>query len=229
MHHRILPTVGVSAVALVAAAALAPMATAGTQHLSPASGHHKAAIPAKMGPDATRPLCYSNLVGDSGVGIVSQNFEATFDAYDNQGADNFVLRRYCAAREIDAPGVYFNGIGPANSETVTFYAADPDGVGPGDVIDTQTVTGEDTFGTFAIPLKAVKLQPGRYWVSVQANLDFSSGGEWGWETTNTLRGKPAMWQNPGNGFGTGCTTYAVMQTCLGAQGEGPDFMFQIVH
>src|SRR3954447_24488354 len=100
MQMRILPTVGVSAVALIAAAALAPMASAGT-HPSPVSGsHHKAAIPAKIGPDAVRPLCFSNLVGDSGIGIVSQNFESSFDQYDSAGADNFVLRNRCVATEL---------------------------------------------------------------------------------------------------------------------------------
>ncbi len=228
MHLRILPTIGVSAVALVAAAAFAPMATAGSHPVSPSSGNQgKAAVPHQLGPDAVRPLCFSNILGDTGVGIVSQNFESSFNQYDAKGADNFVLRNKCTATEVDVLGTYFNGSGPARSENVIIYTGSPNNH-PGSVVASQTVTGVDTAGSFVIPLTPVHLQPGRYWVSVQVNMDFSSGGEWGWETTSTLAGKPAQWKNPGNGFATGCTTWMDMQTCIGPIGEGPDFIFQIV-
>ena len=35
-------------------------------------------------------------------------------------------------------------------------------------------------------------------------------------------------ENPGDGFATGCTSYANMQNCIGALGEGPDFMFTVM-
>lgn len=70
------------------------------------------------------------------------------------------------------------------------------------------------------------LRRGTYWVSVQANLDFATGGEWGWNTNNTVQKKGAKWQNPGDGFGTGCTTYKNLLTCIPA-GEGGDFSFSI--
>ena len=78
-------------------------------------------------------------------------------------------------------------------------------------------------GSFVIQLaSAVTLREGRqYWVSVQVNMDFGVGGEWGWETRNTKNGRPAAWRNPGDGFGTGCTTYAVESVCIGG---GPDHM-----
>jgi hypothetical protein len=204
------------------------LASAGGQHLSPSSGDHgKAAVPAKVGPNGEhRPLCFSNILDDAGDALTSQNFEPAFDAYDTMAADNFALRNKCVVTEVDVLGQYYNGTGPAVSENVTIYRGSPDST-PGKVISAQTVAGADTLGSFVIPIEPVRLKPGRYWLSVQANMDFAVGGQWGWENSSTLRGKPAQWQNPGDGFGTGCTTWSQLQSCLGA--PGPDLLFQIVH
>jgi hypothetical protein len=121
--------------------------------------------------------------------------------------------------------VYFNGTGPAASETVTIYK-NKTGT-PGKVKMTQTVTGADAAGTFTMKLKKTKLKKGKYFVGVVANMDFSIGGQWGWETTTNQSGAGDMWQNPGDGFATGCTTWGDMIGCLGALGQGPDFMVQL--
>ena len=52
------------------------------------------------------------------------------------------------------------------------------------------------------------------------------GGEWGWNTNNTVAGKASLWKNPGNGFATGCTTYNTTTTCIPA-GEGGDYAFAL--
>lgn len=170
---------------------------------------------------------------DSGIGIVSQNFESSFDAYDSQAADDFVVpagHRW-RVREVDASGVYFNGSGPATSETVTFYK-DKNGH-PGKVVGTDTVTGTDSFGSFAISLskngspilRGGKKGAGKtYWVSVVANLDFFAGGEWGWENQTTVVHNPAQWQNPGGGFGV-CSSWDDENVCI-PDGQG-DHMFTI--
>ncbi len=220
MHARLLPAVGVSALALVAAAAFAPTANASSTHVSPS--HHGTATPIQGA--AVRPTCFSNLEGDTGDALTSQNFESDFDVYDAMGADNFTLRNKCNASSIVVVGQYYNGIGPADSENVTFYANDHGA--PGDVISAQTVAGVDNgLGSFTIPLDPIHLAPGRYWVSVQVNMDLTVGGQWGWENTANQAGKPALWQNPGDGFGTGCTTWSNLETCLGA--PGPDLMFAV--
>jgi hypothetical protein len=33
-------------------------------------------------------------------------------------------------------------------------------------------------------------------------------GQWGWRTTDRSARNPADWVNPGDGYGTGCTTYS---------------------
>lgn len=223
MQKRIYPLVGASAIALVAAAgALAPAATAHNTHVE--FSHASSVAPASVHP-AKRGNCYSNMQNDAADAIVSQDFtDAGNDIYDSMGADNFAVKKTCKVAGINVIGAYFNGSGPADSETVTFYADDAGGV-PGTVINTQTVMGSDNNGSFTIPLKTVALPPGSYWVSVQATMAFAVGGEWGWEvTSHQKQGIDGQWQNPGGGFGM-CPTWDDVVTCTAA--TGPDFMMTL--
>jgi hypothetical protein len=170
-----------------------------------------------------------NSDGD-GNAISSQNFEASFDAFDDAAADDFRVPAGVKwkVKSVTVTGIYFNGTGPAVSETVTFYQ-NAGGV-PGAVKTSATVTGADSSGSFVIVLPSpVGLGGGpngkTYWVSVVANMNFNPDGQWGWETRNTKVGKGGVWQNPGNGFGTGCTTWTRKGDC-GLAG-GPDFMFAL--
>ena len=220
MRSRALPALGLSVVALALATSLTGTASAAGSTVQAA---HKGSAVAIGGIDAT---CFSNLDGDTGVAISSQNFESSFDAYDNSGADDFKLKKKCVVKSIQVPGQYFGGApSPADSETVTFYK--DNGGKPGAVVKSKTVAGTDSSGSFDIKLGKVTLKKGKYWVGVVANLDFGAGSQWGWENTSTQKGAAAMWQNPGDGFGSGCTTWGNMQTCLGGVAPGPDFMFSL--
>lgn len=220
---------------LAAAAALALSASGITSAAGPAPtassfGHAGKAQPFSL--NTGLATLYDQNSNDSGVGIVSQNFEASFDAYDSQGADDFAVPvgSCWKIKEVDVTGVYFNGPGPAPSVHVTFYKQKAGAPNEAAVIaDFPAIVPVDVGGSFAIPLPTgVKAKSGKkYWVSVQANMDFAVGGEWGWETTNTLSGTGGMWKNPGGGFGTGCSAYGDMVTCLGALGQGPDYMFTL--
>lgn len=161
---------------------------------------------------------------DSGIGIVSQNFEATFDQYDAQAADDFrVPAGGWTISEVEVTGVYFNGPGPAVSETVTFYENSPTNK-PGAVINSFTVTGTDSGGSFCIPISQA-LNAGHYWVSVVANMDFQSGGEWGWENLVPPKvRKWAHWRNPGFGFGV-CKHWRKEKNCI-PDGQG-DHIFTL--
>ena len=114
----------------------------------------------------------------------SQNFEAAFDAFDDELGDDFVVPdgETWNVNQVDVAGVYFNGTGPMTSANVNFYS-DASGL-PGSQVATRPgLTVGDTAGslTIAIP-SAVSLPAGHYWVSVQANMDFGAGGQWGWTT-----------------------------------------------
>ena len=215
-------TSGAVAIATVAALSTAASASASAPrvlHHGMASGHVN--VPALS-------ILYNQNNNDSGVGLVSDNFDAAFDIYDDQAADDFVVPSGTKwlVQGVAVTGVYFNGPGPADSENVFIYK-DAAGL-PGATVGSRlAVVGADTAGSFKI-----KVNPGiglatsgTYWVSVQSNQNFSGGfGEWGWEARSVQSGNLAAWQNPSNGFGTGCTTWAPMQTCLGF---GPDLMFII--
>ena len=218
MRSRILPAAGAGVAALALAMTFAPMANASGHSVGTAAKSGNTQSHAR-----TAASCYAQRDNDNGIGIVSQNFEATFDAYDAQGADDFK----CVGKvtSATADGIYFNGSGPADSFNVIYYKGKAKPAGVFKACNNASYT-DSGFGTPTVKCKA-KLTKKSKWVSFQANLAFSAGGEWGWNTNNTQRGKAAMWQNPGGGFGTGCSTWGNMITCLGALGQGPDFSFSL--
>ena len=67
---------------------------------------------------------------------------------------------------------------------------------------------------------AVNLGPGTYWVSVQARMDFSPFGQWGWTDRTVQSNNSAAWQNPGGGFGV-CPTWHSKLVCV-PTASGPD-------
>jgi hypothetical protein len=171
--------------------------------------------------------CFDQSDSDNGNGIVSQNFEAANDAFDSRGADDFKLKRTCQVKMVMISGQYFNGTGLAQSENVTFYR-DMAGV-PGGVISNQkNLAGEDDgLGNFTIALDSpVGLRAGKYWVSVQVNMDFGQGGEWGWNLNNKQRGNPGVWRNKDDGFATGCIHYTAVPRCIDGV-DGTDFAFML--
>jgi hypothetical protein len=215
-------SVELGAAAFVAVVALGSGATASQPPVPVVAG---ATHPASTS-GLTR-VCHEQLDSDNPQAIISQNFQSSFDAYDSQGADDFVLRRPCRLRAVSATGTYFGGSGPLSSVNVTIYRARHGE--PGRVVrQVLEAAYADSCGGNGCPTIAMKgrLGKGRYWLSVQGTMDFSAGGEWGWSTNNTVRGKAAMWQNPGDGFLTGCTTYGDLLTCLPID-EGGDLAFSL--
>jgi len=126
-------------------------------------------------------------------------------------------------KEMDVTGLYFNGSGPAKSQVVTFYA-DKNGK-PGRVKQGPfTLKCTDNFGAFHCTLPTrVKLRAGTWWVSLVANIDFSAGGEWGWNTNPTVQGNEAVWEDPG---GQSCTSWTPLHVCFG--GSPTDLAFRLL-
>jgi hypothetical protein len=89
------------------------------------------------------------------------------------------------------------------------------GRSPGFTDRSTTKKGNDTLGSFSFNFNhRIKVPAGIHWLSVQANMDFDAAGQWGWMTRSVQGGLPAAFQNSGDGFGTGCTSWAVMTMCL---------------
>jgi len=217
--------------ASAAALALSTTSASAASHfaLTSKGSSHFALHAVHSTPRGLRTLVDQN-ENDTGIAIVSQNYDKSSAQYDSQGADDFSVPKGVTwvIKDVDVTGVYFNGSGPATSENILIYA-DDHGL-PGELIaEVENLKGDDNLGSFSIDLgkKAIKLMHGKYWLSVVANLDgVGNGGQWGWETNAVQNRKPAAWQNQGGGFGV-CQTWGVMQNCIGSYGEGPDFMFEL--
>lgn len=158
------------------------------------------------------------------------NWEPMFDIYDARAADDFVLSRPCRRPVISVDGSYGQAVSPADSFNVTIYRDKKHG--PGKVLrDLNGLDYTDDCGDFGCADIALgrKLKPGHWWVSVQANMDYAnSSGYWNWWTKETVRNTAAMWQNPADGYGTGCTSYTDLLTCVGGDlGMGGDLSFSI--
>ena len=139
---------------------------------------------------------YDNIGANS---TSSQNFEASFDIYDDELADDFVVPSGDTwnINQVDAAGVYYNGAGPAASVNLRFY--DNAGGLPGGNVATRTdLAMTDSGGSFVVPIPSpVVLGPGTYWVSVQANMDFSIGGQWGYTDRTVQSGLGSCLAEPG--------------------------------
>jgi hypothetical protein len=219
----------VTAIALAFALVAASGTASGAQPPLAHTAVHERETHVVVIPSANR-LLYDQNDLIQGNAVVSENFsERKYAIYDVQGADDFTVPSgtQWTVQEVDVTGTYFSGIGPAKSENVSFYESVAGR--PGALIHrySRVVGADDGTGSFVIDLgRGVELAEGHYWVSVQVNMSFDCCGEWGWETRVPQHGKPAMWQNPGGGFQTGCTTYRALSMCLG-EGYGQDFMFAL--
>jgi hypothetical protein len=164
--------------------------------------------------------------------ITSQEFEPAFTVYDNQAADDFLIPTGTTwtIEMLYIPGAYFSGFGPTPAVNVYFYA-DNGGLPANTALytyDGLTSFTDNGTGTLTIDLSAspTVLASGTYWVSVQADMDFAVGGQWGWTERTVQSNSASAWRNPGNGFGTGCTNWSNRVGCL--VGSEPDLVFQIL-
>jgi hypothetical protein len=76
--------------------------------------------------------------------------------------------------------------------------------------------------------ESVILPEGHYWVSVQARQDITQAGFWLWHNRTIQSNAGAAWQNPGNGFGTGCVVWIRRVTCAVLQQTAPDQVFRLI-
>ncbi|NWF50925.1 MAG: T9SS type A sorting domain-containing protein [Ignavibacteriaceae bacterium] len=179
----------------------------------------------------TEAVLYEQMANAGTNSLTSQNFEASFDAYDNQGADDFTVPAglVWTIQSVEVLGVYYNGAGPANSVNVWFYnnnAGFP-GTTAAEVLNIVPSGGLAT-GSFIITFASpIPLSEGSYWLSVQCNMDYSVGGQWGW-TEQTQNGLESTWRNPGGGFGTPCTAWGYRVTnCVIGASPYFDFSFRL--
>lgn len=158
----------------------------------------------------------------------SQDFSSERDSLDTEAADDFTVpsgEGWALAR-VKVAGGYPTLPGPVESFTVRIYSNGTDGL-PGQLVAERLRSDyavDPDQRLFDIALSSpVELGPGTYWVSVQASLS-ELLGQWYWTNNATRSGAPAAYRNPGNGFGSGCTTWVSRVSCLGGD---PDQQFAL--
>lgn len=68
---------------------------------------------------------------------------------------------------------------------------------------------------------------GIYWVGIQVNQDYATHGQHFWSNRTVMSNNESVWVNPGDGFGSGCTTFTPQTTCGVGGGTNPDFLYTI--
>jgi hypothetical protein len=167
---------------------------------------------------------------DGYAGILSQNSEPAYDGDDTMAADDFRTPSCCEkwiVNTVSVAGTY-SDTGPVDSVNVAFYTNKSSLPGTQVYSAPNVVPSKGlSSGSFVIPLPTrFKPKPDRhYWVSVQANMDFGTRGNWFWLNRSVVGLDKAAWMNPLDGFGTGCTTWSVRDTCV-PSGD-PDQIFSL--
>lgn len=172
-------------------------------------------------------LLYDQTANWASSGSSTQDFEAAYDAYDAEGADDFVVTN-ADGWLVDGVGVigsYSTGGGPLGSMHVTIF--DDAGGAPGAAHCTYMSNGytDDGAGNFFMALPAACFLPaGTYWVDAQGQVDYGTGGQYFWGLEGVQTGAEGVWRNPGNGFGNGCVVFTARSSCGYTI---PDYSFQI--
>ena len=157
----------------------------------------------------------------------SQDFEAAFDPFDDELADDFVVPGgpNWNVESIDADGVYFNGPGPprvsmfVSTRTVGLFLARWLRL----VLHKRMCRGGARFDHD---------QPGREPQSrdilgfcAVRGWTFTPFGQWGWTDRTAQSNSSAAWQNPGGGFGV-CPTWQPKLVCV-PTASGPDCVYRL--
>jgi hypothetical protein len=171
---------------------------------------------------AVSSVLYDQYNNDLPGGIVSAE-RSDSPTFTTQAADDFIVPGgdTWAIDEIDVRA----GTADAPTSFNVYFYTNSGGTNLPAILVTQQLAGPvgGTNPDYAVTLSpAVRLTAGRYWVSVQGVI---TGANWYWEGRNVTSNSATAWQNPGNGFGTGCTTWTRAATCVGT--AWPDQMFRI--
>jgi hypothetical protein len=175
---------------------------------------------------------YDNAATEPPINIGSQKFELAMAAFDDQAADDFVITAppppfFLYITGVRVMGEYSEGGGPASSFNVYFYTNGADNLPGTQIAAFPNWSYSGTPPDFVIRWTPFSLPSGTYWVSVQAQQDLNSNGQWFWHNRTVQLNAGAAWQNPGDGYGTSCITWNRKNACMPDQ-VWPDQVFQIL-
>ena len=187
-------------------------------------------IPIPRPPKAPQVVLYDQYDNASLTASSSQDFEAALDPFDDDLADDFVVPggQTWTVESIDADGIPFNCSGSCVPDSFNVFFYTDSGSLPGTQVYSATGQSFVVAGsTYSITLSTpAVLTAGTYWVEVQARMDFTGNGQFGWTDRTVQSNQGAAWQNPGGGFGV-CPTWTRKPTCIPTAG-GPDQVYRLI-
>jgi hypothetical protein len=173
-------------------------------------------------------VLWSQLDDPTGSGFTDQAFEAPYAAYDSWGADDFVVADGFAweLESLLIPGEFtVAGANPAFVNVVFFSNVAGVHLDGCEFIGNTNFTRDGSDMTIDVS-GCTAPGFGATWASHQVRMDFDPLGQHFWATRASAAGDfPAIWKNPGNGFGSGCVEWQPANAVCGMTGE--DFLFEL--
>lgn len=169
----------------------------------------------------------------------TSKFETVNAPFDSQAADDFVVTKaFWQISTITVYGIY-DGPGNAVVDSILVQIYFDTGTSPAtpgsqplrsETILSSHITGLTT-GLFVFNLSStLRVGPGHYWLSVQANKGVSDGRQWGWLESTVRVNSESVWQNPNGGQATSCTTWQPrVSVCHepATNSQGSDLVFKL--
>lgn len=169
----------------------------------------------------------------SSADISSQDFTdgGGLDQFDTRAADDFLVPEglFWIIDNVRVFGAFDDTTPDLVDSLSVFFFTDGGGL-PGSLVPGCTYLNilpeSVAVPNFVIDLpKPCVLGSGTYWISVQADIKFITNGQWFWHENSVQTLNPFAWENPGNGFSTGCIVFTPAQANCGA--DQPDLSFQL--
>jgi hypothetical protein len=217
--HKTTMVLGVAAAMSILATATAAAATPPQFPVSPAR-----LAPVTPPRDAASGMVLYRQAGEYTGSIVVQT---STNGNDTMGADDFSVtdaNGWAVSAFNFAVAFPYYSAAAGITYNVAVYADNagvPNSAAPA-VCSAHAVAGilDNSDTMLSVPLPQTCLLPqGIYWLALQADIDadssqpFTPSLNWNGYTPESLPGSVAMWENPNNGYGTGCTTWSPTTGC----------------
>lgn len=210
------------------AAAILTISTAGAANLQ--SSHAGVVAQPSFNVPTGSTILFDQTANPSASGVTDQNFSSSYDSYDNEAADDFVVPASgWTLSSINMVTSTSGGFTGTRTASVNIY---PDAAGmPGTVAACSYAAAPAVIGatSTAITLPTTcSLTAGTYWVAISVALDFTPDGQIYWTNDTVGSLSDAVWRNPGDAFATGCTDWGTLATCGVGGGVDPGYSFQLL-
>ena len=185
-------------------------------------------------PSGVGVVLYDQFVNATTNAVFVDDSTSSSDSYDSEGADDFIVPAGgWTVQQFNFQGFASNGAVVNAWSTTSNVFVYPDNAGTPATAPECTYNGvADTYNSTTtvisvnLPTPCV-LAAGKHWVGLQAVANFTVDGlSYFWAGSSPVANSGAVWRNPGNATGFGCTTFTAVGNC--SAGADPDFAFQVL-